>query len=423
MENNKSDSTFLIPKQKEPISNKFIGNLALYVAIALVLGIIVGHYFPKRGIQLEFLGFGFLYLIEPFIQPIIFLTIIIGISSVGNLRKVGRIGLKAIIYFQIITTLALITGALAAVLLQPGKIDRNFLTMNNQPEYNRVVSLSGDWYNFLILNRPLLFLLLAIVVGCILNSTKHREKLVLTLEKIRNLLYKILFYIFYLIPIAAFGGMAYAVSKFGINSLLPLGKLLATTYITMAFFVFVILGGILRYYKMSLWKFLLYIKEELLIIFGTSSSRTAFPLIVKKLEKLGCSKPVVGLVIPLGYSFNLVGASIFLPISTLFIAQLYNIPLSFYDIITIILIITVTSKSASGVPGSGFIALATTLSILHNFPMEGLAFLFSIDKFMNEARTITNFIGNGVATIVISKFENDFIANDEINLSIKSETI
>lgn len=410
-----------IPQQhpaRTGIPGKYLKNLAAYVTVALLLGIAVGHYYPEKGIQLDFLGNGFLYLIEPLIQPIIFLTIIIGVSSIDNLKKVSRVGIKAIIYFEIITTIAMVMGITAALFIEPGKIEKSLIDVAIPENFTASEPLDGGWFNFIILNRPLVLVLIAVVVGILLSLSSKRAKYVNTLQKIMAFLYKVLMYLFLLIPIAAFGGMAYAVSRFGIHSLLPLGKLLATAYITMAFFIFIVLGGLLRYYRISLWKVLRYIKEELLIVFGTSSSRTAFPLIVSKLEKAGCSKTVVGLSIPLGYSFNLAGASIFLPVCTLFVAQLFNIELSVNDIITIGLVIMVTSKVASGIPGSGFIALSITLTTLNKFPMEGLALLFSIDKFMNEARTITNFIGNTVAVILISKYEKDFEPNPEVDLSI-----
>ncbi|WP_166919886.1 cation:dicarboxylate symporter family transporter [Flavobacterium poyangense] len=400
------------------VSGKFVKNLASYVFVALLLGVAVGHYFPEKGIELDFLGTAFLYVIEPFIQPVIFLTIILGLSGVGSLKKVRSISIKTIVYFLMITTLAILIGVVSAWFIEPGKIDKSHFKTIEVPAETASLTFNEHWYDFLLLNRPLILLLVAILLGILLNFSSKRAFLVTKLQRITTFLYQLLLYLFYLVPIAAFGGMAYTVSRFGIDSLLPLGKLLATIYITMAFFIFAILGLILRYYKISLWKFLRYIKEELLIVFGTSSSRTAFPLIVAKLEKAGCSKAVVGLCIPLGYSFNLTGASIFLPVCTLFTAQLFNIPLSFDDIVTIVLVIIITSKVASGVPGSGFIALTITFTTLHKFPVEALALLFSVDKFMNEARTITNFIGNAAAAIVISKVEKDFIPNPEVDLSI-----
>ena len=214
----------------------------------------------------------------------------------------------------------------------------------------------------------------------------------------------------YLAPFGAFGGMAYTVGKFGIKTLVPLGKLMLTMYGTMAVFIFIILGSILHYYKLSIWKFLRYIQEELLIVLGTSSSETALPSLMEKLEKMGCSKPVVGLVVPTGYSFNLDGTSIYLSMAVIFLAQLYNVHLSGIEMISIVGILMITSKGAAGVTGSGFIILASTLTALHKIPLEGLAFLLAVDKFMSEARAITNIIGNGVATLVISKSENEFTA-------------
>lgn len=398
-----------------PTQNKFVRNLATYVFVAIALGILVGHFFPEIGIKTEFIGTWFLYIIEPLIQPLIFLTIIIGIANVGNIRRVGRLGFKTIVYFEVVTTLAMLSAIGMGFLLQPGKIDKNYLNIADAGSY-AASHFNNDWLQFLVLNRPLLLLIVAVIIGLLLNVSEKKYKLVPRIEKFRAVLYSILIYVFYLIPFAAFSGMAYSVSKFGINSLLPLGKLVAATYITMALFIVVVFGLVLKRFKISLWKFLISIKEEILVVFGTSSSRAAFPLIVAKLEKMGCGKLVTGFVVPLGYSFNLTGASIFLPMSVIFIAQLYDIPLLFTDILFLLLVLTFTTKIASGIPGSGFIALSATLSILHKFPMEGLIFLFSIDKFMNEARTLTNFIGNAVAVVVISKLENDFISNEEINI-------
>jgi aerobic C4-dicarboxylate transport protein len=213
----------------------------------------------------------------------------------------------------------------------------------------------------------------------------------------------------YLAPLGAFGGMAYTIGKFGLETLVPLAKLMGTVYLTMFLFVFLILGGILRYYKMSIFKFLKYIKEELLLVLGTSSSESALPTLMLKLEKMGCSKSVVGLVVPTGYSFNLDGTSIYLSMAVIFLAQLYNVHLSLAEMASIIGILMITSKGAAGVTGSGFIILASTLTAIHKIPIEGLAFLLGVDKFMSEARAITNIIGNGVATIVIAKSENEFI--------------
>jgi aerobic C4-dicarboxylate transport protein len=247
-------------------------------------------------------------------------------------------------------------------------------------------------------------------VGVALNFYKHREKTILVLERISKVVFLGLKYVMYLAPIGAFGGMSYTIGKFGLATLIPLGKLMISVYATMFLFVFAVLGGILHYYKIKMMDLLRYIREELLLVLGTSSSESALPSIMVKLEKMGCSKSVVGLVIPTGYSFNLDGTSIYLSMSVIFLAQLYNVHLSFYEILVIIGLLMITSKGAAGVTGSGFIVLASTLTAIHKIPVEGLAFLLGVDKFMSEARAITNLIGNSVATIVIAKSENDFTA-------------
>ena len=274
--------------------------------------------------------------------------------------------------------------------------------------YTKHASTGIDWSAFLLSNLTLQVLIAAIIIGIIISLTKYREQIISYLEPITNFVFWLLKYVMYLAPIGAFGGMAFTIGKYGIKTLLPLGKLMLTVYCTMAVFIFVVLGSILRYYKLSIWSYLKRIKEEILIVLGTSSSEAALPSLMNKLEEMGCSKPVVGLVVPTGYSFNLDGTSIYLSMSTIFLAQLYNVDLSAGEMISILGILMITSKGAAGVTGSGFIVLASTLTAIQKIPVEGLAFLLAIDKFMSEARAITNIIGNGVATLVIAKSENDF---------------
>ena len=247
------------------------------------------------------------------------------------------------------------------------------------------------------------------MVGFILNFLQKKETYIHWLGQMTHYVFLALKWVMYLAPLGALGGMSYAIGKYGLHTLIPLGKLMGTMYITMALFIFVILGGILKYYQLSIWDLIKHIKEELLIVFGTSSSEPAMPSLMNKLEHIGCSKSVVGLVVPTGYSFNLDGTSIYLSMAVIFIAQLYNVPLSITEMVTIILILMLTSKGAAGVTGSGFIVLASTLATLQKIPIEGLAFLLGIDKFMSEARAITNIIGNSVATIVIAKTEGETI--------------
>ena len=384
-------------------------NLTFWVLIAILIGVFVGHYYPDNGVQMKVVGDGFISIIKGFIVPIIFLTIVLGIGGMGDLKKVGRIGVKSLLYFEIVSTLALTIGIVVGYLAQPGKIDKTGLDIQDASKYTQSSSEGFNWVSFFMSNSTLQVLIVAIIVGILLNYHTKREQIVAFLYKCSKIVFKALKYVMYLAPIGAFGGMAYTVGKFGLHTLIPLGKLMLTVYVTMFIFIFLVLGGILKYYKINIWHFIKYIKEELLIVLGTSSSEAALPNLMDKLEKIGCSKSVVGLVVPTGYSFNLDGTSIYLSMAIIFLAQLYNVQLSWGEIFTIIGLLMITSKGAAGVTGSGFIVLASTLTAIHKIPLEGLAFLLGVDKFMSEARAITNFIGNGVATIVISKSEGESI--------------
>jgi aerobic C4-dicarboxylate transport protein len=385
---------------------KIVTHLTFYVLLAIVAGILLGHYAPETALKTEPLGTYFISLIKLFIAPIIFLTIVLGIGSMGDLKKVGKIGLKALIYFEIVTTLSLIIGVVIALVFQPGNIDKSGLPIQDASKYTSGPQEAFSWWKFFATNTTIQVLIAAIVFGMILSSSKYRAPIVERLETLSHWVFTALKYVMYLAPIGAFGGMAFTIGKFGLATLLPLAKLMVCVYATMGLFVFVILGSIMRYYKLSITKFLAYIKEEILVVLGTSSSETAMPGLMVKLEKLGVSKSVVGLVVPTGYSFNLDGTSIYLSMAVIFLAQLYNVHLSFGELALLIGILMLTSKGAAGVTGSGFIVLASTLASMHTIPLEGLAFLLGVDKFMSEARAITNIIGNGVATLVIAKSEN-----------------
>lgn len=393
------------------LSSKIVTNLTFWVLIAIIIGVILGHYRPDQAVKMKVVGDGFISIIKLFIAPIIFLTIVLGISGMGDLKKVGRIGIKALIYFEVVSTFALAIGVGMAYLIKPGHINRTGLNMQDATKYTGNPQ-SFSWLKFFLDNLTLQVLLAAIIVGILLNFSKKREVAVGFLYKCSGIVFKALKFVMYLAPIGAFGGMAYSIGKFGLHSLLPLGKLMLTVYITMFLFIFLVLGSILKYYKISILKLIKYLRAELLIVLGTSSSEAALPNLMEKLENMGCSKPVVGLVVPTGYSFNLDGTSIYLSMSVIFLAQLYDVHLSFGEILSIIGLLMITSKGAAGVTGSGFIVLASTLTAIHKIPVEGLAFLLGVDKFMSEARSITNFIGNSVATIVISKSENEFIDLD-----------
>lgn len=388
---------------------RLLKNLTFWVFVAIIAGILLGHYAPETAIKMEYLGKGFVDLIKLFIAPIIFFTIVIGISGMGNLKKVGRIGVKALIYFEVVTTFALIIGIAMASWIEPGKIDRGNLQGLDPSKFTQRANEGFNWVSFFLSNFTLQVLVISILFGILLCYSRQRQKIIDVLSRGSKLVFTALKYVMFLAPVGAFGGMAFTIGKFGLNTLVPLTKLMGTVYLTMFIFIFFVLGSILYYFKMNIVRFLKSIKEELLIVLGTSSSETALPSIMQKLEKMGCSKEVVGLVVPTGYSFNLDGTSIYLSMSIIFLAQLYNVELSLGEMASITGILMITSKGAAGVTGSGFIILASTLTAIHKIPLEGLAFLLGVDKFMSEARAITNIIGNGVATIAIAKSENEFI--------------
>ncbi len=389
---------------------KIITHLSFYVLIAILLGIFLGVFYPQKAVLLEPLAKVFIQVIKLFTYPIIFLTVTLGIASMGDLKKVGRIGLVSLVYFEVVSTLSLALGVVVALWFQPGKIDKSNLQMQDPTKYTQ--STNFDLWGIIANNTNLQILLLAIITGFVLNFLHKRENYIHQIGRGTHYVFLGLKWVMYLAPIGALGGMSYAIGKYGLATLLPLGKLMVTMYMTMALFVFVILGLILRYYKLSIFKLLKNIKEELLIVFATSSSEPAMPSLMNKLEKMGCSKSVVGLVVPTGYSFNLDGTSIYLSMAVIFIAQLYNVDLSTSEIVTMLLILMLTSKGAAGVTGSGFIVLASTLATMQKIPIEGLAFLLGVDKFMSEARAITNIIGNSAATIVIAKTEGETVRLD-----------
>lgn len=409
---------------------KLFTNLTFWVLIAITAGILIGHFAPEFALQKvlstpfkgrflgqellvgatlsEFFSGIFISSVKLFINPIIFLTITLGIISMGNLKKVGRVGAKALLYFEVVTTFALIAGVLIALLIQPGSgVDATAVKAGDISKYKES-SRAFNWWHFFLENSTLQVLLIALVLGIVLSNYRHREKIVSLLKPVSKYVFKALHIMMYLAPIGAFGGMSYTISKYGIDTLLPLAKLMATVYTTMAVFIFIVLGLILRMYKVSIFKFLRYIREELLIVLGTSSSEPALPSMMEKLERMGCSKPVVGLVIPTGYSFNLDGTTIYLSMSMIFLAQVFHVHLAFGQILSIIGILMLTSKGAAGVTGSGFVVLASTLTVIKVIPIEGLTLLLGVDRFMSEARAITNVIGNGVATVWIANNEKEF---------------
>jgi len=382
--------------------------LTFAVVLALVSAVLLGYFAPAVAVKMEPLGVWFVNVIKCFIPFIIFLTITSGITGMSNLKKVGRIGVKALFYFELVTTLSLAIGIGMAYLIRPGHVDKAGLKIQDATKYIRQGEQGFDWLEFFRTNLTLQVLVLAILAGIVFSLLPRRERIMSVLERCTKFIFRVLRYVMLLAPVGAFGGMAFTIGKYGIRTLIPLAKLMLTVYGTMILFVFVVLGLILRYFKLNVWQYLKDIKEEILIVLGTSSSEAALPSLMAKLERMGCSQPVVGLVVPTGYSFNLDGTSIYLSMSVIFLAQLYNVSLSPGELLTILGILMVTSKGAAGVTGSGFIVLASTLTAIQKIPVEGLAFLLAVDKFMSEARAITNIIGNGVATLVIAKSEKEF---------------
>ena len=409
---------------------KLFTNLTFWVLIAITAGILIGHFAPSFALQRvldktysfhfigqkldfkntlsELLGSGFISIVKLFINPIIFLTITLGIVNMGDLKKVGRVGAKALLYFEVVTTFALIIGVVVALIIQPGNGVDTTAVKNEDISSYTLGSGSFSLWKFFKDNSTLQVLLVALLSGVLLNFYKKRQSIISFLHKLSGYVFKGLHKVMLLAPIGAFGGMAYTISKYGIDTLIPLAKLMVTVYTTMAVFIFVALYLILRMYKVSLLKFLKYIREELLVVLGTSSSEAALPSLMEKLERMGCSKSVVGLVVPTGYSFNLDGTTIYLSMCMIFLAQVFDIDLSLSQIASIIGILILTSKGAAGVTGSGFVVLASTLTTIKVIPIEGLALLLGVDRFMSEARAITNFIGNGVATIWLANNEKEF---------------
>jgi aerobic C4-dicarboxylate transport protein len=387
---------------------KVFTNLTFWVLTAITAGALLGHFSPGVAVKMQPLGKGFIEVVKLFISPIIFLTISLGISGMGDLKKVGRVGGKAILYFEIVTTLALVIGIIVANVIQPGTgVNTKTVASGDISTYTKGAA-AFSWWEFLKHNFTIQVLLFSIAFGIFLSKYNGRQKIIDILTPISKYVFKALHFVMLFAPIGAFGGMAFTIGKYGLQTLVPLGKLMITVYVTMAVFIFVVLGLLLRYYRVSIWKFLKYIREELLIVLGTSSSEAGLPSLMEKLERMGCTKSVVGLVVPAGYSFNLDGTTIYLSMATIFLSQVYHVHLDITQVLTIIGILMITSKGAAGVTGSGFVVLASTLTAIKVIPLEGLALLLGVDRFMSEARSITNFIGNGAATVWLANNEKEF---------------
>ncbi|GAC1596122.1 MAG: dicarboxylate/amino acid:cation symporter [Ginsengibacter sp.] len=387
--------------------------------MGILLGILTGWLFPSFSPIAKLISETFINMIRMVIAPIIFFTIVSGIAGAGALKKVGRIGIKSLVYFEIVTTIALGLGLIVANLLKPGEGVHSSTTGSDQVKDISTHATAMNWGEFFSHIVPsnvvdafakgdilqVLFFSILFGIGLKLMGSSGNS-LYISFEKINKVLFNVLGLIMKLSPIGAFGGMAYTIGKFGFTTLTILSKLLLSFYLTGLVFIFIILNLICKYYKISLWKLLGYLKEELLIILGSSSSEAVLPSLMQKLEAAGCEKEVVGLVVPTGYTFNLDGTTIYLSMSVIFLAQMFQIHLSIEQQLTVMGILLLTSKGAAAVTGGGFIVLASTLSAMKIIPIEGLAVLIGVDRFMSEGRAIINFIGNSVATVIISKSEN-----------------
>lgn len=400
---------------------RLLNNLTFRVLVAVTLGIIFGIVDPDTAKSMKLLGDIFIRLVKMVIGPVIFLTIVLGIANIADLKKVGRVGGKAILYFEVVTTFALAIGLIVINVTKPGAgLDVSTMAkgdISNFTKQGQALTFSDflvhvvpeSVVDSLVRGDILQVVFFSVLFGTSLVLLGHRgQRIVEMCEGGLETMFRVVEIVMKVAPFGAFGAMAYTVGNFGLKTLLPLLRLMGDVYLTMFLFIFVVLNIIARVYGFSLWQFLKYIKEEILIVLGTSSSEAALPQLMTKLEKYGCARPVVGLVVPTGYSFNLDGTSIYLSMATIFLAQVYNIDLSITQQLTILAVLMVTSKGAAGVTGSGFIVLASTLSAMQIIPLEGLALLLGVDRFMSEARAITNIIGNGVATLVISRSEGAF---------------
>ncbi len=402
---------------------KLYQHLYFQVLVAIAIGAMLGFFFPSVGTKMKPFGDGFIKLIKMLIAPIIFLTVVVGIATIGDLKKLGRVGLKSLFYFEVVTTLALVIGLVVVKLFRPGvgiNADASTLDMKAVEQYATTAKSQSTVEFFLHIipdtiigafaqGEILQVLLVAVLFGVALTAMGGRGQMVLDLlEKLSQTFFGIIAMVMKIAPIGAFGAMAFTIGKYGIGTLLPLMKVMLCVYITCLLFIFVVLGLIARANGFSLWKFLRYIREEILIVLGTSSSESALPRMMLKLENLGCTKSVVGLVIPTGYSFNLDGTSIYLTIAAIFVAQATNTHLTLAQELGILGVLLLTSKGAAAVTGGGFITLAATLSSTGTIPVAGLTLLLGIDRFMSEARALTNLIGNGVATVVVARWEGEF---------------
>lgn len=413
---------------------KFLGKLYVQVLIGIILGVIVGAHWPQTGAALKPLGDAFIKLIRMVIAPVVFCTIAVGIARMRGLGKIGRIGGKTLLYFEVVSTLALVIGIAVGKLLKPGmgfnidpatldpSLTTTFITRAKADTVtDHLLNIIPDtFFGAFSLGDLLQVLFVALLFGFACTRLGDLgARVANTLEQAGKVFFSIVHIIVRAAPIGAFGAMAFTVGKYGVGSLFQLGLLVGTFYLTSILFVIIVLGLIARVSGFSIFRFLLYIREELLIVLGASSSEAALPQLIEKLERLGASPAVVGLVVPTGYSFNLDGTNIYLTLAILFLAQATNTDLSAWQLGTILVVGMLTSKGASGVTGAGFVTLAATLAVVPDIPIASLALLVGVDRFMSECRSLTNFIGNGVAALAVSKWERE-LNTSQLNRELRA---
>lgn len=402
---------------------RYLKPLYVQVIIGAVLGILVGHFFPDLGVDMKPLGDGFIKLLKMVVAPVIFTIIVIGIARMSDIKALGRVGLTTVLYFEIVTTAALFIGLIVAHIIEPGagmNIDPASLkaeavagfakTAESQHLADFFLKIIPDTFVAAFVNGEILpVVFIAVLTGCALaRAGRASEQLTVVIEQVSDLFFKMVGFLMYLAPIGAFGAMAFTIGKFGAASLIPYLKLMIAFYLTCGIFIFVVLGAISRYAGVSIWRLVVYLKDEIVIVLGAGSAEPALPRLLQKLERLGCDKSIVGLVAPTGYAFNIDGVCIYLTMAILFLSQALNIELSLTQQIVILLIGSFTSKGMSGVPGGGFVALAATLASVGTIPLPAIGLLIGVDRFMGEARAVTSFVGNAVATVFVAQWEGKF---------------
>ncbi|WP_175048198.1 dicarboxylate/amino acid:cation symporter [Duganella vulcania] len=417
-----SDDELLTRTRGDPVKKPFYKVLYVQVLFAIACGILLGAFYPSDAVAMKPLGDGFIKLIKMIIAPVIFCTVVSGIAGMQDIKKIGRVGGKALLYFEVISTFALVIGLFVANIVRPGagfNADPATLDTKAIAEFTEKAKHQStiDFVMNIIPNTVvdafakgdiLQVLLIAILFGFSLSLLGERGKPVTKLiDELSSAIFGVVGIVMKVAPLGAFGAMAFTIGKYGIASLKPLATLMGCFYLTCGLFVVVVLGTVARLTGFSIFKFINYIKEELLIVLGTSSSESALPSLMTKLERLGCSKSVVGLVVPTGYSFNLDGTNIYMTMAALFVAQATNTDLTLGQELTILGVAMLTSKGASGITGAGFITLAATLAVVPTIPVAGMALILGIDRFMSECRALTNFVGNGVASVVVSHWEKE----------------